>query len=337
MPAVETVWKPTVWGAGVWGAHVWPPAAHVPPIAFFSVHGEGYDRTLDSSGSYDKAGIRSRVWDFGDGTIAGNIVAPTHTFPAGLTYTVTLTVTNVGGLSTSWSSEVTITAPCEVITVPDGSGTGGGTTPSLTDVSSGVSAVRICNMALAHCGVSSFIEAIDQRSKEARLCNLFYAPVRDEVLGDFAWPFAKRVGLLGLVVVDPTVEWKYAYRYPGDALVVRRVQNGISRLDTPSSRVVFHVGSDASGLLIYSDQPNAEIEYTATSTDPLLWPPDFVMAVSLKLAAAIAPALMSDGATKSRVELLGLYEREIGLAHARAANESQPDYAPESEFITSRN
>ncbi len=63
------------------------------------------DTSTDSGGA-----IASRHWDFGDGTtsIATN---PGKTYANAGTYTVTLTVTDNGGLSSQTSKQVTVTAP----------------------------------------------------------------------------------------------------------------------------------------------------------------------------------------------------------------------------------
>ena len=53
------------------------------------------------------------------------------------------------------------------------------------------SQVGICNMALSHLGQSKPISSITERSAAARACNRFYDTALEEVLRDFAWPFAK--------------------------------------------------------------------------------------------------------------------------------------------------
>jgi hypothetical protein len=187
-------------------------------------------------------------------------------------------------------------------------------------------------MALAHLGVSTSIASLEERSAEARACNRFYPQIRDEVLRDFAWPFAGVIATLSLVAVNPTTEWGYSYEAPVDVLAVRRIPNGVSRVDTATTRVRFRM----LGALLYTDQPDAEVEYTAQITDSTLFPPDFCQALSLKLAAMIAPTVTSENATAKADRMLALYLRQMALAEMNAANEAGPDDAPESGFIQAR-
>ena len=82
-----------------------------PPVAAFTVSCTNLACTFDSSGSTDDVGIVSRNWTFGDGTTAGNVVAPAHTFAAGGTFSVALTVTDGGSLTNTKTTSVTVTAP----------------------------------------------------------------------------------------------------------------------------------------------------------------------------------------------------------------------------------
>jgi len=64
---------------------------------------------FDGSGSTDDGAVDSYAWDFGD-TNVGTEVAPSHTYTAPGTYTVSLTVTDDGGLpSTPVTTTATIT------------------------------------------------------------------------------------------------------------------------------------------------------------------------------------------------------------------------------------
>jgi PKD repeat protein len=81
------------------------------PEASFTAQVNGLGVSVDGSASRDPDGtINAYAWDFGDGTTATGPTAQ-HTYSAGGTYTVSLTVTdNAGGTDTS-TSDVTVTAP----------------------------------------------------------------------------------------------------------------------------------------------------------------------------------------------------------------------------------
>ncbi|MTD12757.1 PKD domain-containing protein [Nakamurella sp. YIM 132087] len=83
-------------------------AANTAPTAAFTSAVNGSVVTVDGSGSSDAEGpIASYAWNFGDGTTATGATA-SRTYTAAGTYTVTLTVTDGGGLTHSTSAPVTI-------------------------------------------------------------------------------------------------------------------------------------------------------------------------------------------------------------------------------------
>lgn len=195
---------------------------------------------------------------------------------------------------------------------------------------------EICNIALSHVGVGKSIANLDtEQSQEAVVCRVFFETVRDAVLRDFAWPFASRTVAVGLIEEDPNDEWDYSYRYPTDCLSIRRVLSGV-RNDTHQSRVPYKIAQDDDGRLIYCDTEDAEIEYTVRAEDPELYSPDFVMALSFRLAFYIAPRLTGGDPFGLGSRALKMYEYEISKAKASAANEEQYDNLPESEFIRTR-
>jgi len=88
------------------------PPTNQPPTASFTGSCNNLTCTFDSNGSSDDAGITARDWNFGDGTTAtGNQVVVSRTYLTGGTYTVSLTVTDGGGLSNQASQSVTVSAP----------------------------------------------------------------------------------------------------------------------------------------------------------------------------------------------------------------------------------
>ncbi len=88
---------------------VTPP--NQPPVASFTSNCANLSCTFNSTGSTDDVGIVSRGWTFGDGTSAGNVVSPSSTYAAPGTYTVSLTVTDGGGLTNTVTHVVTVTRP----------------------------------------------------------------------------------------------------------------------------------------------------------------------------------------------------------------------------------
>ena len=200
----------------------------------------------------------------------------------------------------------------------------------------GASEIAICNMALSHLGVAKEIANLEtENSQEASACRRFFAQARDNTLRDYPWPFATKITTLALVEADPNEEWGYSYRAPTDFLRINRILSGV-RNDSARTRVPYRIVRDESGLLIYTDKEDAEIEYVMRETDPSRYPGDFTMALSLRLAAYIAPRLTAGDPYKLGERALRLHSLEISKAEATSVNEEQAEEAPESEMVDER-
>ena len=97
-----------------WRLCLTPTGANTPPIASFtatpSTAAVGSPIALSASGSSDPGGsIVGYAWNFGDGT-TGSGVTTSKSYASAGTYTITLTVTDNGGLTASTTRNVTITA-----------------------------------------------------------------------------------------------------------------------------------------------------------------------------------------------------------------------------------
>jgi subtilisin family serine protease len=85
-----------------------------PPTAAFTVSCTLLSCDFDASGSSDDVGIASYAWTFGDGA-SGSGVITSHNYLAKGSYTVTLTVTDTAGQSSSLSQAVSVDdglSPC---------------------------------------------------------------------------------------------------------------------------------------------------------------------------------------------------------------------------------
>jgi hypothetical protein len=198
------------------------------------------------------------------------------------------------------------------------------------------SMTEVANLGISHTGSGKTIANLDtEKSAEAAVCRTFLPQVIDEVLRDFSWPFATQFVTLPLVQTQPNNEWGYSYRYPSDCVFFRRILSGM-RNDSRASRVPYRVGQDSQGKLIFCDIDSAAAEYTVRVLDVLRYPPDFVMAVSLKLAFYIAPSITAGDPFKMGDRAFKLYKLLIEDAKANAVNEEQVDQERDSSFIEGR-
>jgi hypothetical protein len=208
--------------------------------------------------------------------------------------------------------------------------------------------VGIWNMAIGRLGCSEFVGDPDtEQSNEARTCRVFYDHVRDRVLEEMPWNFAKRYADLQDIGTPPS-QWLYRYRYPNDCLFVLAVYPRGTEPATETyfdatmlkwlNRDLFEIIEDqaSGGRAICSNLPDAAIAYTTRITNTLLYPAHFSDALGWALAVEIASPL---SAAPNMAQNAGIQYNGILLkAAARNMNEGKETNFndKDSEFITSR-
>jgi hypothetical protein len=191
-------------------------------------------------------------------------------------------------------------------------------------------------MALGHLGSDSTIAAATEQSAQARICNTFYQSAFEATLRDFKPSEARCYMTLSLIEEDPVDEWDYSYDYPNGVAIIHRILSGL-RTDTRDSRVEYQVMTDEDGrALIYCDIEDAQIECTLIPDNLGIMPADFIIGLSLRLAAYIAPAITKGDPFKLGQRALALYSVEMRNALVNSRNQNQPGLEPDSDHIRSR-
>lgn len=201
--------------------------------------------------------------------------------------------------------------------------------------------VEICNEALASLGVRvGFITDLDDSSREAQLCSLFFALARKQVLREF--PFNEHISELTLAnetsSLTENVPYSYRYDYPTSSggVDVLRVLEIVDETKTRHAYKGIHFRHI--GDYIYTNQNDAEVR--AILDDP---PTAGVMAANFLVRRAIAAklaimlALPITGDPKLLMTALGAYDAALRDAMANNGNRGNTVVAPpESEFIAQR-
>ena len=123
--------------AATFGRSVWElvPAANTSPVANFTFTTSNLVATFTDASSDSDGTVASRSWNFGDST-SSTATSPSHTYSAGGTYNVTLTVTDNLGATNAVTKPVTVTAAANVPPTANFSVVTSGLTANFTDSSS---------------------------------------------------------------------------------------------------------------------------------------------------------------------------------------------------------
>ena len=189
------------------------------------------------------------------------------------------------------------------------------------------SVVDICNSALNLLGAST-ISALTDDSKNARLCNQRYEPVRNRVFRSHAWNCLHKRVQLAQNSTAPVVEYSHAYALPSDCLRVLKIHNGTT--DSIASSIDYKL----EGRNIVTDEGTVFIIYIALDTDPNNYDTYLQESIAHQLAADLAYAV-TNNATLADKYMVRADER---LREARFidATENSLGTIESSEFTDAR-
>ena len=215
------------------------------------------------------------------------------------------------------------------------------------------SEVEICQMALAHIRGGS-INSLEEKSTQAKYCNLFYPKLRDQLLRDAPWQFAHKVAPLGVLTTE-LFNWVFAYQYPSDSFRINRLvlnleeisQDSLglaSRLRDPSlprvnlkQQVEYEILNVDGNRVIGANESELRADYNVRVTDPNLFDSEFVMTLSYLLGSALAiPVVGGKEGRGLRSDAFQIYQQY--LAAAMASDQNEQFHPPaDSEYVTVRN
>ena len=189
------------------------------------------------------------------------------------------------------------------------------------------SAVDIANSALNLLGAST-ISAFTDDSKNARLINQRYEPVRNRVFRSHAWNCLHKRVQLAQNSTAPVVEYSHAYALPSDCLRVLKIHNGTT--DSIASSIDYKL----EGRNIVTDEGTVYLIYIALETDPNNYDTYLQESISHQLAADLAYAV-TNNATLADKYMVRADER---LREARFidATENSLGTIESSEFTDAR-
>lgn len=147
------------------------------------------------------------------------------------------------------------------------------------------SKIEICNMAISAVRGAA-IASLTEPSAEAQACSVHYDLQVAATLRDHPWNFTTSYAALAPSPSSAPPYWSGAYGVPAACLTARYI--------LPAARGDAPPPFERAGSLIYTDASNPWLCYTANVTDPNAFDALFSVALSLRLAVAIAPAVTAD-------------------------------------------
>lgn len=193
----------------------------------------------------------------------------------------------------------------------------------------------IVNIGLARAQIRARLTALGtDTSAEAKVARDVYYDMRDALLRQYLWSFAKKRVQLAQVVTTPAFGFDYGYAMPADFLRVISVHpsdanNSICRYKVETLSV-----SSTDTLVLLANTTTLYLRYVAKVESAALMDPMFRDVLSWRLAEHFANAIR-----ESASQADACYKRgRMAITEAKAANsiEDWPDEFPDGSWASER-
>tara|TARA_R110000803_G_scaffold156082_2_gene220634 strand:- start:691 stop:1269 length:579 start_codon:yes stop_codon:yes gene_type:complete len=175
------------------------------------------------------------------------------------------------------------------------------------------STVDICNSALNMLGGATII-SLTENSKNGRLCNQRYEPVRDAIFRSHPWNcLIKRIDLAANTET-PNFQWKFQFTLPSDCLRVLRTENS-----NFSNEEQYRI----EGRNLLTNQSTIKIQYVAKITDTTKYDTLLIETISARLAAELCYPITQSATLMDR--MFALYDAKLKEARFADATEGSSD------------
>jgi hypothetical protein len=158
------------------------------------------------------------------------------------------------------------------------------------------SEVDIVNTSLSHIGQDAMVTAIDppDGSGEAEHAARFFPIARDELLERHAWRFALTRASLAQLADNPSDIWSYAYGLPNACVRPLAVLLQGETDDRNAQEYTIETLEDGSQALLTNAPPGCALKFITRQADTAKFTPNFVVALSWRLAAYLAGPITKD-------------------------------------------
>ena len=177
----------------------------------------------------------------------------------------------------------------------------------------------ICNLALDLISDETVVNVEEPTSDIEETCNRHYSAIRQALLRDYTWNFAKATAILTPSGdVTPEFEYSYAFKLPNDFLRFRSAGSNESVTTLRGLTIDYDIVNG----YIYANADSLRLKYIKDETVVVKFDSLFVELFQHKLAIRLAYALTSD---KSRIEQL---KKDLEIIEARATSVDSQERPP---------